>query len=256
MQIGLVDYEPAELFSDDIKELEELYVFYKEACEDLKSLINSDLDINEYWDIIDRYYNIELFESENDTIMDCHKLGIKPKRLLTDFILYEKDTQAPKFYFEDWIIMETGKVDTRKIYSEDEIDNLLDEEQMVVLYPFAYRPASKRLQHVPNDNSSYDLTCNGKFVIDESELDVTCGELENITYYKNWLKTQFSIFNSREIQSKMRKNIFTREKLEQDIASYRFRALQVLKLIRNLAQKSNLNLDNAIKEERVALIKK
>ena len=84
MQIGLVDYEPAELFSDDIKELEELYIFYKEACEDLKSLINSNLDINEYWDIIDRYYNIELFESENDTIMDCHKLGIKPKRLLTD----------------------------------------------------------------------------------------------------------------------------------------------------------------------------
>lgn len=249
MKIELVDIEMDGVLLNDFKELEEMYCFYKKACEDLKLIIENNLDLDSFFRIIMKYYDVELFESENDTYMTCNLLGIKPKRLSTDFILYEKDKHAPKFYFEDWIIMETGKVDARRIYSQGEIDNLLDDDQMVVLYPYAKRPASKRLQHVPNDNSSYDLTYNGKFVIDESELGQTSGQLENITYYNDWMRTEFNLYNSPIIQSKLKEKVFTKERLMKDVASYRFRALEVLKLIKNLATKKNLNISGIIEEE-------
>jgi len=256
MRITLRDgYRDISMIKKEIRKQEYMYSYYKKAIERLNRLINGNLDIVDYWYIIDKYYNISLFNDLHDTIMTCKLLGIKYKRLNTDFIAYEKSEHAPKYYFQDWIIMETGKVDTRKIYSKEQIDDLLDSEQMVVLYQNAFRPASKKLKRVFSDDGVY-ITYNDHFVEEEDDLLDTHGTIEYVTCYPYWDNIEFNIYNNPDIQNKMREKIFTKERIEKDIEYYRFRALEVLKCIRENALNNNINISNVIEEERKELLLK
>ncbi|MBR4178724.1 MAG: hypothetical protein IKR57_05215 [Bacilli bacterium] len=240
----------------NVNDLEYIYRLYKKGYDDLTKLLNENISVDVFWNIIGEYYDMEIFEDEHSTISDCRLLGIKPKRLNTNFILYEKDIHAAKFYFEDWIVMEQNEgFDARRIYNKRQIDNLIDSERIVPLYIFASRPASKRIEHRLNDYGEYDLYYNGKYVTDESNLDYTGGQQEYVTSYPDWMDIDFNVYNHPDIQKRIIEKVFTKDKIMNDIAYYRFKALEYLKLLR---QKAIINdrFNDAIECERDLLIRK
>ena len=62
-----------------------------------------------------------------------------------------------RYRFEDWLVMETGKFDGRRIYSEAEIKDLIENNQIVPLYMNASRPSSSRLELIENKYHNYEL---------------------------------------------------------------------------------------------------
>lgn len=258
MEIKLLDdrYRKFSLNHMSVKDLESIYSYYKKGYDNLEKLLDDNISLDDFWYIVSKYYDIELFQDEHSTLSDCKLLGINTKRLNTNFILYKKDNHAPKFYFEDWIVMEQNAgFDGRRIYNERQIDDLIDSERIVPLYTYATRPESKRLEHVLNDDGGYDLYYNGRYVTDESYLESTDGELESVTNYSDWLDIEFNIYNHPVIQQRMREKVFTKNRIIKDMDYYRFRALEYLKLLRNKVL-LNDRFKDALESERDSLIKK
>ena len=238
----------------DAASVENVYSFFKNGYDNLTKLLDENLSASEFWDIVNEYYCVDLFKDELYTYLDCNKLGIKPKRLQTEFVTYVKqnNSSAPRYRFEDWLVMETGKFDGRRIYSEAEIKDLIENNQIVPLYMNASRPSSSRLELIENKYHNYELYYQNRFLIEEDMLDTTYGNVENITYYHGDLEDSF--YSNQIIQDRIRKVIFTKEKIMQDIDYYRFKALEGLKLLKKVAI-VNDRFRDALESERYSLIK-
>lgn len=226
--------------TNDISEIENSYCFYKKGYNELIKLLDDNISDDDFWEIIYNYYDVCLFDNEQDTYLDCKLLNIEPKRMKTDFILYSKlnSNEKPKYYFEDWIVW--GDFDARRVYSEPVIEQLIKSGKVIPLYVDLSRVASKRTESILNNKKN---------------LHVTFGHLENITHYSNWLDLDCDIYESPAIKSRLKNYIFNKDRIKNDIDYYRFRALELLKILRNKAY-YNSRCEDAINYERHSLIKK
>ena len=241
-----VDYQTSR-----IKGLEIDYMFYKRMYEYLKRILNDDkMSLDEFWKIVSRYYSFDLFDSV-ETIEDCERLKIDYKRLKTNYLLYKRVGKDLELYNEDWIILDNEFVDTRKVYNDSEINELLDSGKITVLSTWYQRKASKKYDYKYNENlGCYYIYHNDTNII-RSYCDSCEDEIESLTFNNNYAVFPSKIYDNPTILQKIRDNYFTEEKLIEDIDYCRFRALEFLNLI-----KSKCNtFDEPIEQERLTLIK-
>ena len=111
------------------------------------------------------------------------------------------------------------------------------------------RPANNKLKREDNN-----ITYEGKHIANEELLDPTYSYIDPITYYKDWENENYcDPLENEIIQDKVRKTLFYREKVLADLYYYRFRALEILGVIRQELINSNPDMDKIVEHERLVL---
>ena len=244
----------------NVKMLNNLYQYYKNGYESLKKLYEGGLSTEESWDIINTSFMVDLFFDEEETYAECEILGLNPKRLKTEFVMYTKEDNdsEPEFFFEDWLVLESGKFDSDKVYSEYGIDELLKNGDIKLLCSGCRRPVDSNLIRKNNNlylckNHSFGGSTI-EFIDNESGLEPTNGQGVYLTHFPDLVDIEFNLYWHPDIKKRVADRMITKEVISEGIDFFRFKALEILKIMKNILHNVN-GYEQTAEEERQLLLK-
>jgi len=239
---------------DNLLSIETAFNYYYSAYKDLENAINDKYNNYKLWKVIKRRYNINLFNDMENAIDTCEKLDIKNiKRLKTSYLKCILENNKKEYYFEDWLVIYNKKFNSKKIYNEDEIIRMELLDEIEVLCDKGIRKINQSRLDIDNEDSLITTVyVDGKYK--------GC-EIGDFTQTRNedYLSTfryceKFNIDKHPEIKEKIIDSIFNYERLLNDKNTLRFKALELLKLARNLANEHNIDINKQLEDNRIKLI--
>ena len=198
---------------------------YSEEIILLESLLDAK-DDEEFWKIVYKNFNFWAFY---EVISDCDLFGIKYKTLKTPYIRHiyygTSSDLSNADYYENWIVYPIEDFDDSKVYSDEEIKNMLESNKIIILN---------------KTYSSRDVKKQNNWILSyKNQNDITSPSYDTNEY--EW-------YNSDIIMSKIREYILNNQNLRSRIELLNFRLLESLHLARKIIKDNNLdiNIENSV----------